>query len=406
MGTGKSVAPSGYGTRIATAKFLHAADLHLGAPLKSLGSHLDPKVAERFRKLVNTAFTRLVDTAIEEEVDFVVLAGDVYDTAERDPGAQRRFLLELRRLVEAGIKVFMVHGNHDPFTREIKNGLLPEGVTVFPAGKLGQETVTMRNGAEVVVAGISYNKKQETDNLVPTFAALTGRTIVGVLHTNVGGNTLHGNYAPSTVADLEASPVHYWALGHIHLRSVNRTNKGWWAYPGNLQGRSTKASECGAKGALIVEVEADGNILEPRFVECAALRFERVEVAVDDIDEIAGLNDVVNEQLRQVADSSEVPVLARVELVGNTDLKGLLDRDANDWSSVEDGIFDEGGGVLGDGAVLKVRSSCRPRVDLEQERKRETLLGKTLTAIDAADAESATKKAAIDALVSALRGAG
>ncbi|MEN9805370.1 MAG: hypothetical protein RIS41_2217, partial [Actinomycetota bacterium] len=204
------------------AKFLHAADLHLGAPLESLGDSIDAETAERVKRLVNQSFDRLIDVAIGEGVDFVVLAGDVYDNADRDPGAQRRFLLGLRRLTGAGIKVFMVHGNHDPLTKDVKAGVLPDGVVVFPAGKLGTEMVTMSNGVDVTVAGVSYAKKEETDDLVPLFAGLTGRTIVGVLHTNVGGDSsIHKNYAPSTVADLQASPVHYWALGHIYKRSVN-----------------------------------------------------------------------------------------------------------------------------------------------------------------------------------------
>ena len=254
---------------MAVAKFLHAADLHLGAPLESLGESIDSASFERVKSLVNRAFDRLVDVAIEEDVEFVVLAGDVYDTADRDPGAQRRLLLGLRRLTENNIKVFMVHGNHDPLTRDIKNMALPEGVVVFPAGKLGSEIVTMRNGVEVTVAGVSYAKKEETENLVPLFAGLTGSTIVGVLHTNVGGeNLVHKNYAPSTATELQSSPVHYWALGHIHKRSVNTIGSGWLAYPGNLQGRSVKASECGPKGVLIVDVEDDGRVLEPRFVDC------------------------------------------------------------------------------------------------------------------------------------------
>ena len=124
---------------MSAAKFLHAADLHLGAPLESLGEAIDDATYERVKALVNRAFDRLSDVAISEGVDFVVLAGDVYDNADRDPGAQRRFLRGLRRLSEARIKVFMVHGNHDPLTRDIKLGAPPEGVTVFPAGKLGTE---------------------------------------------------------------------------------------------------------------------------------------------------------------------------------------------------------------------------------------------------------------------------
>lgn len=389
---------------MAVARFLHAADLHLGAPLESLGEAIDSGTYNRIKPLVNKAFDRLIDVAIAEEVDFVVLAGDVYDNADRDPGAQRRFLLGLRRLTDADIKVFMVHGNHDPLTKDIKHGVLPEGVVVFPAGKLGSQVVTMRNGVDVTVAGVSYARKEETDNLVPLFAGLTGRTIVGVLHTNVGGNDSgHKNYAPSTPAELQASPVNYWALGHIHKRSVNPIDSGWWAYPGNLQGRSVKASECGPKGVLIVEVDDDGRVLEPRFVDCSTVRFERVSVPVDSVDAITELNDVVNATLtRVVAEAEGLPVLVRLELTGSTDLADIRSMDAPGWESIVESMLEEAVDVLGDGAVVKVRTSCRAKIDLAAERERKTVLATALTKLDERELDNVVKNAVADVLVNAM----
>ena len=387
------------------AKFLHAADLHLGAPLKSLGESTSPETRARILSLVNGAYSRMIEVAKSEKVDFVVFAGDIYDEADRDPGAQRRFLLGLRDLVEAGIKVFMVHGNHDPLTRDIRHGLLPDGVVVFPAGKLGTETVTMSNGAEVTVAGVSYKKKEELETLVPLFGSLTGRTIVGVLHTNVGANALHGPYAPTSPAELAASPIHYWALGHIHLRSVNRTPKGWWAYPGNLQGRSVKAAECGPKGVLIVSVDEDGTILEPEFRECSTVRFARVAVAVDDVTEEAGVGDVVNASLSEEMERADgTPLVVRLELTGRTDLAALRDAASPGWMSLTDAILEESEAILGDGAIVKIRTTCVPHIDLDEVRRGPTLLGKVLHAIDEVDAPSEVRNDAIEILVNALGG--
>ena len=389
---------------MAVAKFLHAADLHLGAPLESLGESIDSGTYDRVKALVNKAFDRLIDVAIDEGVDFVVLAGDVYDNAERDPGAQRRFLLGLRRLTDAGIKVFMVHGNHDPLTKDIKQGVLPEGVTVFPAGKLDSQVVTMRNGVNVTVAGVSYARKEETDNLVPLFAGLTGRTIVGVLHTNVGGNDSgHKNYAPSTPAELQASPVHYWALGHVHKRSVNPIDSGWWAYPGNLQGRSVKASECGPKGVLIVDIDDDGRVLEPRFVDCSTVRFERLSVPVNTVESITDLNDVVNEALAEVVSRADgSPVMVRLELTGTTDLADLRSMDAPGWKSTVESLLEEAVDVLGDGAVVKVRTSCRAKIDLAAERERKTVLAAALTKLDEMELDDDAKNAVTDVLINAM----
>lgn len=390
---------------MAIARFLHAADLHLGAPLKSLGSRVDEPTIERITQRVNTAFDRLVGVAVDEQVDFVVLAGDVYDMADRDPGARIRMLRGLTRLDDAGIKVFMVHGNHDPLLRDVGSGSLPDNVVVFPAGRVERHLVTMRNGAEVVVAGTSYGRKEESNSLVPLFSDLDGRTIVGVLHTNVGGNDQHGNYAPTSAVELESSPVHYWALGHIHLRSVNRTPKGWWVYPGNLQGRSTKASECGPKGAVIVEVHADGAVLEPRFVDCAPVRFQRIEVPVDEIHDVESAHTAAMAALQNaVAESNGVPLLVRLELTGTTpsELEFLRDGESTGWASFESALREEAADVLGDGALVAMRTSCRPRLDLAHERESATLLGAVLRSLDQAETDESVRAAAEKLLVNVL----
>jgi len=262
----------------------------------------------------------------------------------------------------------------------------------------------MRNGVDVTVAGVSYARKEETDNLVPLFAGLTGRTIVGVLHTNVGGNESgHKNYAPSTPADLQASPVHYWALGHIHKRSVNSIDSGWWAYPGNLQGRSVKASECGPKGVLIVDIDDNGRVLEPRFVDCSSVRFERVSVPVDSVDDITELNDEVNEALaRVVAEADGRPVMVRLELTGTTDLADLRSMDSPGWKSIVESMLEEAVDVLGNGAVVKVRTSCRAKIDLAAERERKTVLAAALSKLDELDLDDDAKNVVADVLVNAM----
>jgi DNA repair protein SbcD/Mre11 len=366
---------------MANSTFLHAADLHLGAPLQSLGTRMGEEVRGRALGLALRAFENLIELAISEQVAFVVLAGDVYDTSDRDPAARRRVVRGLRRLDEAGIRVFIAHGNHDPLTTAALSGDLPGTVTVFPTDAVVTSQVLLPNGVTVTVAGISYEQPAESRRLVSAFNGVSGSSIVGVLHTNVGGASAHQNYAPSSVAELEASPVHYWALGHIHDRSVNETPRGWWAYPGNLQGRSTKTSECGPKGVLLVDVEADGRFAEPRFVPCDALRFERVEVDLSEVTEYPSVADRVLEALEvPLARAEGRPLFLRLELTGPTEVAAELD---GRWNSLMDELRDEAAEVLGSGALVKIERSYRPAIDLAAERGRETLLGKVLQRLDA-----------------------
>ena len=175
---------------------------------------------------------------------------------------------------------------------------------------------------------------------------------------------------------MSNAPVHYWALGHIHDQTINQTPRGWWAYPGNLQGRHAKTTECGPKGVLIVEVTDDGQVLKPRPVTCAEVRFERVSSAAE-------VNDAVNDALADVlATADGAMVMARVELAGATELEVLWSDSHTSWPGLVEELCAEAAGVLSGGAVTKVVSSCIPRIDLDAERERNTLLGIVLRDLD------------------------
>lgn len=385
---------------MASARFLHAADLHLGAPLQSLGGLLSPAAHDRIVRLSRTSFNRLVEVALRERVEFVVLAGDVFDSSERDPSAQRRVILGLRRLTDAGIRVFIAHGNHDPLLAQWKGrSELPSGVEVFPAGEVVSHRVGLSNGVEVQVAGISYAATAESNNLVPLFSGLSGGPVVGVLHTNVGGIGAHSNYAPCSAANLMAAPVNYWALGHIHDRQVHATPKGFWAYPGNLQGRSTKATECGPKGVLVVDIDGGGGLVEPQFHECDAVRFLRLDVDMSSAEDDQQARDLVMQAVEREADAQpNHALLLRVELVGASSAAASI---LKGFDSLKNDVVHEAEQVLGDGAIIKLRNSCRPALDAVVERTRETLLGSVLNRLDSDNREELTpeRRARVEALL-------
>ena len=252
---------------------------------------------------------RSIDTALAEEVAFVVIAGDVYDGSVRGVRAQLAFRDGLQRLSDAGIKTFVAYGNHDP-VQEGWSAIdsFPEGVTIFPADSVATIPVEIDGLQVATVSGISYAKAATTDNLALRFEPAKGRGFhVAVLHTNVGGHADHAGYSPCTLDDLRASGHHYWALGHIHRRQALSGGAPHVVYPGNLQGRSTKPSEQGPKGALIVEVSGT-SVSETRFVPLDRVRFETVEAEIDDRS-LEGLEqalvDAAAEQLH-LADGSSV----------------------------------------------------------------------------------------------------
>lgn len=389
---------------MATSFFLHAADLHLGAQLKSLGDKISAEKAEYIRNEVSHVFDDMVTLAIERDVEFIVLAGDVYDHAQNDPGAKQRVYRGFRQLEEKGIRVFVVHGNHDPVGTKMKAvNDRPSNVHVFKHGEVGEEIVQLRNGVEVTVAGISFETEAESENLAVKFSSVTGSTIVGVLHTNVGNIGTaggHHNYAPCSQEDLTNSPVHYWALGHIHDRQVVQTPKGYWAYPGNLQGRSTKATECGPKGVLIVGIADDGRIEEPEFVSVDRVRFQRVDVSCTECEtDIQVLERVLEKVEETVRSNSGLPTLIRLELVGRTTAYDELD---NQKDVLLDNVRQHVSHVIGDGEIIKVVNSTSPNIDPQELRQRNTVLAEALRALDASEASADVKAEAERLLISRL----
>ena len=347
--------------------FVHASDLHLDAPLGSLGLLGE----ERRRELAERAaraWDNLVDLCIDRQASFLVLAGDIFDGAEAEVAVQLRLHNGLRRLAEERVRVFICHGNHDPLSEGFRPvGDLPDGVVRFEPGDPQSHLVTLRNSRESVqVSGVSFGRRSETENLALRFRSLErhlGAPHVAVLHANVGGQSGHDPYAPCSFDDLAAAPVDYWALGHIHKRDVRSLEGGARAaYCGNLQGRSFKPSECEPKGALVVPV-AGGRFDEPEFVPCDEVRFVRSEITVHHSDSIVGVRDLLVETARSVADDhSPRPVAWEARIIGTLDEARRLHDAVADGDLIGD-VEDELSTVLGGGGLCRLEAPVRAPVD-------------------------------------------
>jgi DNA repair exonuclease SbcCD nuclease subunit len=287
--------------------FIHAADLHLDAPFRGLrASRPDPgraAGAKRLDRLLRDAtflaLDRLVDLCIRSGADFLLLAGDVYNSAESSLRARLALRDAFVRLEAAGMEVFLAHGNHDP---------LPEGKAVIPwpdnvrvFGKQVGVCAARRRGGErssgaalALVHGISHAGPREGRNLARLFrrapigpTALAGPDPfqIGLLHCALADlSGAHEAYAPCAFGDLAAADLDYWALGHVHaarlLDSRGRPLSGgedrvFAAYSGSAQG--LHINENGAHGCLLVRVDA-GKTARVTRVPLAPLRWEQMTV--------------------------------------------------------------------------------------------------------------------------------
>ncbi len=311
--------------------FVHAADLHLDSPFKGL-SKVPAAVRERLRESTFASMRRVVETARREKADFVVLAGDLYDSADRSLRAQLRLQRMLAELAEDGIGVFAVHGNHDPESGRQAKLDWPAGVHVFGSEAVGCVPAYRRDGKlAAYVYGISYAHAAVTDNLALRFARREEALFhLAVLHGNVDGNPGHDNYAPCRLAELTAAGFDYWALGHVHDRRVLHEYP-HVVYPGNIQGRSMR--ETGPKGAYVARVSESGEI-SLEFRDTADVLWQEAAVRIDG----AVREQELKERLLAAAEAARAeasgrPVVLRLRLEGRGVLHDALlqDSQAEEW---------------------------------------------------------------------------
>jgi len=312
----------------ARLRFLHAADIHLDSPLRGLrtraGDH-GHEIADAPR----LAFVKLVDFAIEQKIDLVLLAGDNWDGGHSDYGSLLFFADQMTRLNRQGIRVVMIQGNHDA-----ENQLrltMPENVRMMSSRGPHSEIFA---DLGVAIHGQSYPRRDVMENLASKYpAAKPGMLNIGLLHTAVTGHSgAHRNYAPCTIEDLRDKSYDYWALGHVHARA-ELSRDPWVVYPGNLQTRMMR--EAGDKGATLVTVQ-HGRIESVEHVPLDVVRWLPAEVDMTGCTTRDGLAGRLTERLQDAVIAADGRmVVARISLTGTTELHQALKVNADRWIEAE-----------------------------------------------------------------------
>jgi DNA repair exonuclease SbcCD nuclease subunit len=253
-------------------RFIHAADPHLDSPLRGLEAHEGAPV-ETLRGATRKAFENLVNLAIDEAVNFVVIAGDLYDGDWKDYSTGLFFRGQMVKLQAKGIPVYLIAGNHDAASVISKKLTLPENVHVFSTRTA--ETMEVP-GLAAVIHGRGFPHRAVPENLAVDYpAAVPGKFNLGLLHTSLTGRPDHDTYAPCSEQDLRNKGYAYWALGHIHQPEVISEDP-WIVFAGNCQGRH--ARETGPRGCRLVTVKDSLEVASAEWRDLDVVRWQSVEV--------------------------------------------------------------------------------------------------------------------------------
>lgn len=302
-------------------RFLHAADIHLDSALHGLERYEGAPV-EEIRSATRRAFDNLIGLAIDEEVEFVLLAGDLYDGDWKDYNTGLYFVGCMEHLQEAGIRVFMVAGNHDAASQITKHLRLPDNVTMFSTRY--PEKIVL-DDLNVAIVGQGFATRAVTEDLSQSYPQGDPQLFnIGLLHTCLDGKPGHEPYAPCSVDGLRSKGYQYWALGHVHKRE-ELSQDPWIIFPGNIQGRHIR--ETGPKGCTLVTVD-NGDVVEVEHRDLDVMRWALCELDVTGAETVDDIYSLVRDQLQAGLDDADGrPVAVRLVLQGSCSAHRMLHAD-------------------------------------------------------------------------------
>ena len=354
-------------------KFLHAADIHLDSPLRGLERY-DGAPVDELRGATRLAFENLIELAIQEEVSFVLLVGDLYNGDWKDYNTGLFFVHHISRLREAGIPAYIVAGNHDAASQITKTLKPPDNTHIFSTST--PESL-VREEIGIAIHGQGFATRAVTEDLTAAYPnAKSGLLNIGLLHTSLDGRPGHAPYAPCSIDGLKSKGYDYWALGHVHKREIV-SEIPWIVFPGNIQGRHVR--ESGVKGCTLVSVENE----EIASVEHHALDVVRWESLIVDTSNLPSVEEILEKgrvEIERATDAADGRlVAARITLLGqcteHRKLRASHEQVTADFRALAN---DYGQGRFW---VEKVRIDTQPVQELKDAMERDDALGGLLREI-------------------------
>ncbi|MBK1790161.1 metallophosphoesterase family protein [Persicirhabdus sediminis] len=355
-------------------RFIHTADIHLDSPLRGLNSHADAPI-DQIRGASRRALESIVELAIDNQVHFLLIAGDLYDGDWPDFSTGLFFNQQMNKLKEANISVYLITGNHDAASKITKSLKPPANVTTLSSKK--PESIIIQD-LSVAIHGQGFATQSVPENLAITYPeALADHFNIGMLHTSLTGNIDHDPYTPCSLDDLASKGYDYWALGHIHKHEVVSKNP-HVVYAGNPQGRHIR--ECGERGCYLIEVNDGLEIDKLDFLTTDQIRWQHLEINLTTAEEDDDLRELISRNISSALQSAQGRLLAiRITLFGDTHLHDQLHAEQAQWFAECQSIAEEI-----DGANIwleRLRLKTKPTYDPQELAERDELTKLVLDAL-------------------------
>lgn len=294
-------------------KFIHTGDLHLASPFLGI-ENIDESLKKRLYNSTFQAFKIIVDAAITQKVDFMIISGDIYDNDQHSIAAEDFFIQQCQRLNEQSIPVYLEYGNHDFHIVDDKLNYLPDNVFCFK-NHIETKRLVLNTGQIINLTGFSYARKWITEDMANQFPLKKNCDYqIGILHGALKtNNPQQDHYAPFTIEELQNKNYDYWALGHIHKHQTLSRDPSI-VYCGNPQGRHK--NEAGLHGYYLVN-EINGKLV-PTFQEIRQITWDNISINLQN--KIDSTDDLIN----------FIKIEIKKQINSNSDILHMIDLQIND----------------------------------------------------------------------------
>jgi len=233
-------------------KFAHLADCHLGGWKIPEMSHLNSKT-----------FEVTIDSCINQKVDFVLIAGDFFDTAMPPIDVLKIAATKLRQLKEHNIPCYLIPGSHDYSAsgKTFLDVLHNAGLCINVGSK---DELEVHDEENVLVAGIAGLKTQRDQEIIrkiktPSLEQYKDKLKVIMLHTTIDENSGGGLIESLDTDDMPAG-FDYYAMGHIHQPFNQKINGKLIVFPGPLFPNNFSEVEELGSGGFVIATYKNGKI--------------------------------------------------------------------------------------------------------------------------------------------------